>query len=163
MGVCMYVVLGERGFMKTTVFLLCFVSALTAWAGDPPARFNTNVRPGIPITPAERQLDFLFAKRDAPVIVLGKSDFVIGGPLIAGLRPMPHEQNLSVGRKFLRLPVIRLFVPGPMERPPGTGKYFAWRNDDSAMSWTVAASRPVVQKGANMRMEPDSALISLHK
>jgi len=149
--------------MKTTIFLLCFAAAWTAWAGDPPAQFSSSARPGIPISPAERQLDFLFAKRDASAIVLGKSDFVIGGPLIAGLRPMPHEENLSLGRKFLRLPVIRLFVPGPMDRPPGTGRYFAWRNEDSAMSWTVAASRPVVQKGAGARLEPDSALISLHK
>jgi len=149
--------------MKTTIFLLCFVAAGTALAGEPPAQFSTSVRPGIPISPAERRLDFLFAKRDPAVIVLGKSDFVMGGPLIAGLRPMPREENLSVGRKFLRLPVIRLFVPGPMDNPPGTGKYFAWRNDDSAMSWTVAASRPAVSKGADVRLEPDSVLISLHK
>jgi hypothetical protein len=149
--------------MKTAIFLLCLLSTPAAWAGDPPTQFSSSVRPGIPITQAERQMDFLFAKRDAPVIVLGKSDFVMGGPLIAGLRKLPREEGLSRGQKFLRLPIIRLFVPGPMERPSGTGKYFAWRNDDCPMSWTVAASRPAVQRGANVRLEPDSALISLHK
>ncbi len=150
--------------MKTTVLLLCFVAAWTAWAGDPPAQFSSSVRPGIPITAGERQTDFIFAKRDAPVIALGKSDFVIGGPLIAGFRKLPPQEDLTRTQRFLRLPVIRLFVPGPEDKPPGgTGKYFAWRNEDSPLAWTVAASRPPVQKGADVRMEPDSALISLHK
>lgn len=152
--------------MKTTVFLLCFASALTAFADNPPAQFNsTVVRPGIPITQAERQFDFLFAKRDAPVIALGKSDYVISGPLVTGLRKLPREDNLGLGRKFLRLPIIRLFVPGPMERPPGgTGKYFAWRNVDSPLPWTAAASRPVGARFMDWRnAEPDCSLIVLHK
>ena len=139
---------GERGLMKTTIFLLCFVSALTAWAGDPPAQFSTNVRPGIPITPTERQLDFLFARRDPSVIVLGKSDFVLGGPLIAGLRKLPPREDLSRGQKFLRLPIIRLLVPGPMENPPGgTGKYFSWRSEECSLAWPQAANRPPIQQG----------------
>jgi hypothetical protein len=134
--------------MKTTIFLLCFVSTMTAWAGDPPAQFSSSVRPGIPITQAERRVDFLFAKRDAPVIVLGKSDFVIGGPLIAGLRKLPPREDLSRGQKFLRLPIIRLLVPGPMENPPGgTGKYFAWRSEECSLSWPQAANRPAILKG----------------
>jgi hypothetical protein len=150
--------------MKTMLFLLGFVSALTAWAGDPPAQFSSTVRAGIPITPGERQVEFMFARRAAPVIALGKSDFVLGGPLVAGFRRLPYQADLSRGQKFLRLPIIRLFVPGPMENPPGgTGKYFAWRNEDSASAWTVAASRPAVSKGAGVRMEPVSALIQLHK
>jgi len=151
--------------MKTTVFLLCFASALTAFAGDPPAQFNSSVRHGIPITQAERQLDFLFAKRDTPAIALGKSDYVISGPLVAGLRKLPHEENLSLGRKFLRLPIIRLIVPGPMGRPPGgTGKYFAWRNDNCDLPWTVAASRPVGARWTDWRnAQPDGMLIQLHR
>jgi hypothetical protein len=150
--------------MKTTVFLLCCAAAMTAFAADPPAQFSSSVRPGIPITPAERRMDFLLARRDAPVIVLGKSDIVISGPFVAGLRKLPREENLSVGRKFLRLPVIRLLVPGPMERPPGgTGKYFAWRNDECAFPWAVVASRPVAGSGAGGRWGPDSALIQFHK
>ena len=150
--------------MKTTVLLLCFVAAWTAWAGDPSAQFSSSVRPGIPITAGERQTDFIFAKRDAPVIALGKSDFVISGPLIAGFRKLPPREDLTRTQRFLRLPIIRLFVPGPEDKPPGgTGKYFAWRNEDSPLPWTVAASRPVGAKGADVRMEPDSALISLHK
>jgi hypothetical protein len=134
--------------MKTEVFLLCFVSALTAVAGDPPSQFNATMSKAMPLTEAERQQNFLNAKRDAPVITLGKSDFVLGGPLVEGLRPLPHQDDLSRGQKFLRLPIIRLFVPGPMENPPGgTGKYFAWRNEQCAQAWPQAASRPPISKG----------------
>ena len=154
----------ERGSMKTTIFLFCFVSAWTAFAGEPPAQFSSSAQPTIPITPAERQMDLLFTKRSAPAIRFGKSDFVMSGPIVAGLRKLPHEENLSLGRKFLRLPIIRLMVPGPMERPPGTGKYFAWRNDDSPLPWAVAASRPVGARWTDWRSaQPDCSLIQLHK
>ena len=117
------------------------------------------------MTRAERQNEFLEARRDAPVITFGKSDIVLSGPLVAGLRKLPHEEGLSRAQKFLRLPVIRLFVPGPMEKPPGgTGKYFAWRNENSPLPWPVAASRPVgARGGADVRREPDSVLVQLHK
>ena len=83
--------------MKTTVFLLCFVSALTAFGADPAAQaqFNASVLKGIPLTEAERQKEFLEAKRDAPVIALGKSDFVFSGPLVAGFRRLPPASDLT--------------------------------------------------------------------
>jgi len=117
------------------------------------------------MTSAERQMEFIETRNDAPVISLWRSDYVVGGPLVVGLRKMPPtEEHLSLGRKVLRLPLIRLLVPGPMEKPPGgTGKYFAWRNDDCPLPWPVAASRPVVARGATTRVEPDSALVRLHK
>ena len=141
----------ERGPMKTTVFLLCFVSALTAFGADPvaQAQLNASVLKGIPLTEAERQKEFIEAKRDAPVIALGKSDFVISGPLVAGFRKLPPaEEPTTRVQRFLRLPVIRLFVPGPMPNPPGgTGKYFAWRSEQCAMAWPQAADRPPIEKG----------------
>jgi hypothetical protein len=136
--------------MKTTVYLLCFVSALTAFGADPAtqAQFNATVLKGIPLTEAERQKEFIEARREPPVIALGKSDFVISGPLVAGFRKLPARQDLTRTQRFLRLPVIRLFVPGPMENPPGgTGKYFAWRSEQCAMAWPQAANRPPIEKG----------------
>jgi len=149
--------------MKTTVCLLCFVPALAAFAADPPAQFNSTVQQGDFTTPAERQMGFIELRHDAPVISLGRSAYVMTGPLVAGLRKLPPpEEHLSLGRKVLRLPVIRLLVPGPMENPPGgTGKYFAWRNENCDLPWPVAASRPVAARGATTRVEPDSALVQL--
>ena len=152
----------ERGLMKTIVFLFCFGSVL-AFAADAWAQSDFSARQGIPMTEAERQRLFLEARRESPVITFGKSDFVIGGPLVAGLRKLPPQENLSRGQKFLRLPIIRLFVPGPMERPSGTGRYFAWKNEDNPLPWPATASRPVAARGATTRVEADSCLVKLQK
>jgi hypothetical protein len=131
--------------MNAKLFLLCFVSAATAWAADPPGQFNSTLHPMIPLTRAERLQNFLTQKPDFPVISLGKSDFVLSGPLIEGFRRLPPVENLSRGQKFLRLPLVRLFVPKPMPWPDDGGKYFAWRN--SSLPWALASSRPRIQKG----------------
>jgi hypothetical protein len=136
--------------MNAKLFLLCFGSALTAYAADPPTQFHSTVMKPLPLTESERMQNFFTAKRDIPVIQLGKSDFVFSGPLVEGFRRLPHEENLSRTRRFLRLPVVRLFVPGPMERPPETGgKYFSWRTEECSLPWTGAgaASRPPIGQG----------------
>jgi hypothetical protein len=131
--------------MNAKLFLLCFVSAATASAADPPAQFNSTVLRPIPITESMRLQNFLTQKPDISVITLGRSDFVLSGPLIEGFRRLPPADNLSRGQKFLRLPVIRLFVPKPMPWPDDGGKYFAWRNN--SLPWVLASSRPAIQKG----------------
>jgi hypothetical protein len=134
--------------MKTRVFLLCFVSALTAYAADPPEQFNSTALKPLPLTEAQRMQIFT-AKRDPPVITLGKSGFNLSGSLVYGFRPLPPQEDLTRAQRFLRLPLIRLFVPGPMPRPPETGgRYFAWRNEESPLPWTRAASRPAIIKGS---------------
>jgi len=134
--------------MNAKLFLLCFVSALTASAADPPAQFNSTLRTPIQVTESERFQALIAPKKDISPIAIGRSGFVFKGPLAYGFRRLPHEENLTRAQRFLRLPVIRLFVPGPMERPPETGgKYFAWRSDECSDSWTRAASRPSVVKG----------------
>jgi hypothetical protein len=133
--------------MKAKLLMLCFVSATTALAADSPAEFNSTLLPPIQASDPSRWKSLLTEKRDSPVIALGKSDFVIRSPLIEGFRPLRHSEDLSLGQKFLRLPIIRLFVPLPMERPPGTGKYFKWRSDTNPVAWPLAASRPKIEKG----------------
>ena len=131
--------------MNAKLFLLCFISASTVFAADTPSQYtDTSLQP-IPFSDPSRLRPLLTEKRDSPLVTLGKSDFTIGGPLIEGFRPMRHSEDLSRGQKFLHLPIIRLFVPGPMEKPPGTGRYFAWRNCD--LPWTAAASRPPIIAG----------------
>jgi len=134
--------------MNAKVFLLCFVAAATASAADPPAQFNSTILQPIPLNDSARFQNLLTQKQDFSVIALGRSDFVFSGPLVFGFRRLPHAENLSRGRRFLRLPIIRLFVPGPMENPPTSGgKYFAWRNEKCSLSWPQAASRPEIVKG----------------
>ena len=133
--------------MKAKLFLLCFVGAVTASAADPPAQFDSTVQKPIPLNRSERAQNLLAQKPAAPVIILGRTDFVFSGPLVEGFRRLPPQENLSRGQRFLRLPLVRLFVPKPMERPPEGGKYFAWRNENCSLSWPEAASRPEIVKG----------------
>jgi hypothetical protein len=136
--------------MNAKLFLLCFGSALTAYAADPPAQFNATVFKPLPHSESERWQNFITPRKDISVIAIGRSDFVFSGPLVQGFRRLPHEENLSRTRRFLRLPVIRLFVPGPMERPPEGGpKYFAWRSEQCSLAWPQAASRPEISKEAD--------------
>ncbi|HWD92300.1 MAG TPA: hypothetical protein VG938_08125 [Verrucomicrobiae bacterium] len=134
--------------MNTKLFLLCFASAAaTALAADSPTNNFTSTRSPIPITESMRLENLLTPRLDLPVIPLGKSDFVLSGPLAYGFRRLPPVENLSRGQKFLRLPLIRLFVPKPMPWPNEGGKYFAWRNTDNSLPWELASSRPGIQKG----------------
>jgi hypothetical protein len=132
--------------MKTSLFLFCFVSTLTAFAADSPAQFNSTVVPRMPSGDSARWQSLLTQRPDVPVIALGRSDFVFSGPLVEGFRRLPHEEHLSRTRRFLRLPLIRLFVPRPMPWPDEGGKYFAWRSDECSLPWPAAASRPEVTR-----------------
>lgn len=94
-------------------------------------------------------------RTNAAHITVGKSEFMVTGPLIETFRvarPSPDERSL--GRKFLDLPIINLFVPGPMPPVGNPGverKYFAW--GDRGVPWTVLADRPIPG--------PQSSLISV--
>ena len=133
--------------MKAQLPLLCLFAATTAFAADTPSDYTATTLPPLRVNTDPAHWDKIITRnQNSPTIALGKSDFAITGPLIEGFRPLHNHEELSRGRRFLRLPLIRLFVPGPMENPPGgTGKYFAWRN--SPLAWPVAASRSGIQKG----------------
>jgi hypothetical protein len=73
-----------------------------------------------------------------PEISLGRSRITLGGPLIQTFQRPRDWSDLSRGEKFLSLPIINLFVPQPMPRPSGTGKYFKWRGE-SDQSWATVA------------------------
>jgi len=134
--------------MNVKPLLFSLLAASTAFAADPPARYDsTAIVPPIPLNGESAWRPLLASKPEFQPITLGKSDFVISGPLIEGFRRSPRSENLSLRQKFLRLPVIRMVVPQPMEQPPGTGKYFAWRNVDCTAPWPAAASRPDLMKG----------------
>ena len=133
--------------MNTKPLLLCLFSVSTAWAGDSSPQYNATAFPPIPLYSPSGSSSFLTKKPESPLVTLGKSDFVVSGAVIEGLRPLRHTEGMSRGQKFLHLPIIRLFVPGPMPSPPGTGKYFYWRNSDNDEPWAVRASRPCIAKG----------------
>jgi hypothetical protein len=69
---------------------------------------------------------------------IGKSDYVASGPIIDALRRRKSSPGDSLGRRILRAPIVRLFVPQPMPSPPGGGKYLRWGESDH--SWTTVAT-----------------------
>jgi hypothetical protein len=129
-------------------------------ASTEPLRWNSDAR----------HWDHLLIERDKlppmqqlPPLKLGKSGFNIGGPLVNTFRRRPHPPDRTFARKVLDLPVINLFVPGPMDNPPRTGgSYFAWRGE------RVGPLRSASPGGASATMgfhnhEPTASLISIGK
>jgi hypothetical protein len=75
-------------------------------------------------------------------ISLGKSDFVMSGPLIETFRRAPRSSgDQSLIERMRHWPIVSLFVPQPMPWPSGGGKYFAWGERD--VPWSVLADRPI--------------------
>jgi hypothetical protein len=149
--------------MKTKLLLIGFVGlCLPIMAGEPqPNTVNT--------TPNDLRWDnspahwdrVLSERRTIPELQIGKSDFVVRGPLIEGFR-YRRSSDLSLGQKLLRLPVVNMFVPMRMAQPPrGTGHYFAWRGETDRPWGTVAAGAPVGAALNGAYNEPTGSLISL--
>jgi len=88
-------------------------------------------------------------------IRLGKSDYIARGPLIDTFRLAPPRDSgeRSLARKILNLPIVNIFVPGPMPKPTRTGKYFAWGEHDTP--WPVLTDRPIPG--------PQSTLVSVSR
>ena len=74
-------------------------------------------------------------------LTLGKSDFVMGGALVETFRATPRPAGeRTLAQKFLGLPIVNMFVPGPMPKTGQGGKYFAWGQREE--SWSVVSARP---------------------
>jgi hypothetical protein len=93
---------------------------------------------------------------------IGRTDFSVSGPLIDVLHRRQPEQDRSLGRRILGLPVVRLFVPRAMPQPPGGGKYFRWGQSDRP--WTlVSENRGIGESDNPIRHESRAALISIDR
>ncbi len=103
----------------------------------------------------------LHESKEFPDVKLGKSDFTVGGPLVDGLRRRKSSPDLSLGKRFLRLPIVRLFVPQPMPSPPGGGRYFVW--GDSSRPWTALAEGVVAADPSNPLTREPRSLISIRR
>ena len=99
-------------------------------------------------------------KRETPELRIGKSDYVVSGPLIQGLRRQRASADRSLGKKILGLPIVSWFVPQPMPSPPGGGKYFRWGESDRP--WTAIASGAAPGSGNDaVTHEAKTSLISV--
>jgi hypothetical protein len=85
---------------------------------------------------------------------LGKSDFVVSGPLVDTFRLRPRgETERTLGQKILDLPIVNMFVPEPWPKPSRQGKYFAW--GEREVPWSAASDR--------QRSGPSGVLVSVNR
>ncbi|MBC8096090.1 MAG: hypothetical protein H7Y43_09780 [Akkermansiaceae bacterium] len=123
---------------KSLLIALLTLTAAPAFAQDARSAFSASSTSldSIPWDVSQSHWDRISQQRSSiPELHLGKSDFVIGGPLVESFRRKRLPSDASLGRKFLALPVVSSFVPQKMASPPGgTGSYFAWRGN--TRSWS---------------------------
>jgi hypothetical protein len=123
--------------MKIKMLITVWVSwTLLAQAQEKPAQFDATTTLPMWTTP----------KWDAPLeqklppLKLGKSDFIVTGPLIDTFRSRSRsDEERTLGQKLLGLPIINMFVPEPWPKPSREGKYFAWGERD--VPWASIAER----------------------
>lgn len=103
-------------------------TAQVSTEGSASSQWNTNPKYW------ERLLE---ERKAASGIQLGQSDWQVTGPVVNALKQRPLPANASRGKRFLNLPIVRLFVPRPMPTPPGGGRYFLWGESDRP--WVAVA------------------------
>ena len=102
----------------------------------------------------------LTEKHDSPGLRVGKSSWVVQGPIIERMRRQRPSGGRSAGERLLGLPIVRLLVPQPTPPPPGGGKYLRWGESDRP--WVVIAqgAAPGGSSGNPVTHEARSSLIS---
>jgi hypothetical protein len=82
-------------------------------------------------------------------ISVGRGELAVRGALIETFRRPRNWSDLSLGEKIIHFPIINLFVPAKMPRPPGgIGRYFAW--GETPVSWTVLAGGGVAGEAGTL-------------
>jgi hypothetical protein len=150
--------------MKRNIFLVCLgVWVLPVLAADPQTRFDASgtVRDSTGWDTSHEHWDRVLSEKRDSGLRLGKSDFVVEGPLIEGFRRERFSTDRTVGQRFLGLPVVRLFVPTRMPSTPGgTGKYFAW--GESNRPWAAVAQGTPAGNGFDRNDGPRNSLITVN-
>ena len=131
----------ERRFLMNRggLIALVFVSFLhTLEAQERPAQFDAS-KTTLPEWSVPKWEELLEPKPAR--LTLGKSDFVMSGALVETFRAPPRSSgDRTLAQKFLSLPIVNMFVPGPMPKVGQGGKYFAWGGREE--SWSVVSARP---------------------
>jgi hypothetical protein len=92
---------------------------------------------------------------------LGKSDYVISGPMVDGLRRRRSSPDLNLGERILRLPILRLLVPDPIPSPLGGRRYFLW--GESSRPWTAVAGAAATEGLPNPVTHEALSLLSISR
>jgi hypothetical protein len=117
--------------MKTILMMLGAVYCTAAAVSGAEPQVNADIT----AQPASRMTADPAVRYYVP-LTLGKRNIEVTGPLVETFRRPPQNwSDMNLGDKLTAIPVIGLFVPQPMPRPPATrGRYFVWGGSDRAWS-----------------------------
>jgi len=158
--------------MKTKLLLAASLVVLTAiaHAGDSPTNSGVSVSTSTSSS-ANAQTEWntnpgywervLIQKRDSQDLQMGKSGWVLKGPIVEGLRRQRSTGDRSAGQRLLGLPIVRLLVPQPMPSPPGGGKYFRWSDSDRPWVAIVEGAAPGSSSNNPVTHEARTTLVSI--
>jgi hypothetical protein len=149
---------------KTVFVAALLLWACVAWGEEIQSNYNSSAssQPSAHWDTSPAHWDQVIREyNNSSALKLGKSDFVVTGPLVSGFRRQRLSSDRSLGEKIIGLPVVNLFVPQRMPRPPGgTGRYFAWGSKDQPWN-TVTPPTPPGGAFDPIGNEPKSGLISV--
>ena len=128
--------------------LLTFAAVAQAEDSSPKSGVATtaNARTDWNTSPAHWER-VLIEKRESQGLRIGKSGWALKGPIPEGIRRQRSTSDQSAGQRLLGLPIVRLFVPQPMDSPPGGGKYFRWAESDRP--WIAVAESATLGKASS--------------
>lgn len=136
-----------------------------ARAREEPSRFNSTAPPRAQTqwnTDPKYWARVLREPKALPDLKLGKRGYTVSGPLLDGLRRRHSSPDLRLGNRILRLPIIRMFVPGSPDMPPeGGGKYFRWGKSDRP--WSAIAADGAAGSRDNAVTHEARSLISVSR
>jgi len=100
---------------------------------------------------------------DSADLRLGKSQWVVSGPITDSLQRRQPREKRSLGRRIRELPIVRLLVPKPMPSSSGEVEYFRWR--ESSRPWASIAYDSHWQGSFDRRLHMDGGctLISVSR
>ena len=148
---------------------LCAIAFLLTWAPLLPAQqYQWQSGSTTPAAATQWERDsrlwrnFVNGGSRTPPLRLGRSDLVLGGPLIDTFRQGRNSADRSLGQKILSFPVVNLVVPQRMPSPPDNGVgYLAWRGE-TRRPWIAAGGGSPAGSGFSpVNNPPQGGLISL--
>lgn len=133
----------EQHAMRNLLFTFVLLIVLPVLAEDRSPKIETSLTTdefsGSYTKDYRRKKNPIYRKSETGSLRIGKRRVPVSSPIIEGLIPRKSPPGSSLGKRLLNLPVVRLFVPQPIEEPPVSGQYFYWR-DSSSKPWASISS-----------------------
>jgi hypothetical protein len=124
----------NANILAVMVFASCLI--LLRAQEPPPSQLDLSTPTKLPAWSDPKWGDPL--EQRLPRISLGRSEYVVSGPLVDAFRPpLRYSRERNLREKLLSIPILNIFIPAPMPKTTREGKYFAWGPRD--LPWSAVA------------------------